>query len=81
MSWPANIMHRCGHGGNKKALFVTFMGHIVMLAIYNLRYGYFCAHDDDNDDDMIDYFTPCTCTRGNNVMNHAVSVRGVSRIY
>ena len=32
------------------------------------RYGDFCAHDDNNDDnknDTIDYFTPCACVRGN----------------
>ena len=26
----------------------------------------FCAHDNnDDDDDMNDYFTPCACARGN----------------
>ena len=48
-----------------------------LIAIYISRYRYFCAHDDDNDDDIIDYFTPCTCTQGIDVMDHAVSVKGV----
>ena len=56
---------------------MMFVGHIVVLAIYISRYRYFCAHDDDNDDDIIDYFTPCTCARGNDVMDHAMSVKGV----
>ena len=30
------------------------------LDAYILRYGDFCA----NDDDMTDYFTPCACVRG-----------------
>ena len=32
------------------------------LEAYISRYGDFFAHDNDND--MTDYFTPCTCTRG-----------------
>ena len=29
------------------------------------RLGSFCVHDDDNNE-MTDYFTPCTCAQGNN---------------
>ena len=32
------------------------------LDIHILRYGNFCAHD--NNDDKTDYFTPCACVRG-----------------
>ena len=38
------------------------------LDAYILTYGDFCAHDDNDNDnnDMTDYFTPCTCTQGKN---------------
>ena len=38
------------------------------LDVYISRYGDFCAHDDndDNNNDTTDYFTPCACARGNN---------------
>ena len=30
-----------------------------------------CVHDDDNnDDDMTDYFTPCPCVQGKNFRLH-----------
>ena len=36
-----------------------------LRCLYLLRYGDFCAHDDNgNDKDMTDYFTLCTCARG-----------------
>ena len=36
------------------------------LDAYILRYGDFCANDDnDNKDDTTDYFTPCACAQGN----------------
>ena len=37
------------------------------LDVYISRYGDFCAHDDndDNNNDTTDYFTPCACARGN----------------
>ena len=36
------------------------------LDAYNSRYGNFCAHDNDNDNDTTDYFTPCACVRDTN---------------
>ena len=33
--------------------------------MYISRYGDFCAHDNDDNDDTTDYFTPCACARGN----------------
>ena len=38
------------------------------LDAYISRYGDFCAND-NSDDDTIDYFTPCACTRGKNCWN------------
>ena len=37
------------------------------LDAYISRYGDFCAHDDNDNNDTTDYFTPCTCGRGNNI--------------
>ena len=34
------------------------------LDVYISRYGNFCAHDDNDNDDTTDYFTPCACARG-----------------
>ena len=31
-----------------------------------LRSGDFCVHDDDNNDNRTDHFTPCACVRGKN---------------
>ena len=42
-----------------------------------MTYGDICAHDynyDNDNNDMTDYFTPCTCTRGN---NHAYEINKV----
>ena len=41
------------------------------LDVYISRYGDFCAHDDndDNDNDTTDYFTSCACARGNNLLD------------
>ena len=40
-----------------------------------LRSGSSCIHDgDDNKDDRTDHFTPCTCTRGNNLELEALYV-------
>ena len=50
--------------------FMTF-DHLVAQSTlsnaYFLRFGKFCAHDDDNNDDRTDYFTPCACSWGNNL--------------
>ena len=36
------------------------------LRCLHLEIGDFCAHDDNNDNDTTDYFTPCACAQGNN---------------
>ena len=38
----------------------------MLMSAYISRYGDFCAHDDnDNDNDMTDYFTPYACAWDN----------------
>ncbi|MCG8625067.1 MAG: hypothetical protein MJE68_24090 [Proteobacteria bacterium] len=39
------------------------------LDAYISRYGDFCAHDDNDNDDTTDYFTPCACARGKIIMD------------
>ena len=34
---------------------------------YISRYGGFCAHDDNDDNDTTNYFTPCAYARGENI--------------
>ena len=50
------------------------------LDVYISRYGDFCAHDDNDNNndnnDTTDYFTPCTCARGNNSVTSAVESWG-----
>ena len=38
----------------------------VCLDAYILRYADFCVNDNDNNDDITNYFTPYACARGNN---------------
>ena len=44
------------------------------LGVYISRYGDFCAHNDndDNDNDTTDYFTPCACARGKNNVESSI---------
>ena len=44
------------------------------LDAYISRYGNFCAHDNDDNDnnDTADYFTPCACAQGNNILTLVV---------
>ena len=54
------------------------------LDAYILRYGDFCAHDDNDDNDnndTTDYFTPCACARGNEATRDVVIVSFISRFY
>ena len=46
------------------------------LDAYISRYGDFCAHDNDDDNnDMTDYFTPCACARGNYVRGFGLGIQ------
>ena len=42
--------------------FVVFMSR---LDAYISRYDDFCAHDNNYNNNMTNYFTPCACARGN----------------
>ena len=59
------------HGSQFFAKFDLFIVLTSHLDAYILRYGDFCANNNDNnnDDDTTDYFTPCACVRGKNVVH------------
>ena len=54
------------HWSHFFAEFDSFFMITSPIDTYISRYGDFCAN---NDDDTTDYFTPCACVRGNNIMD------------
>ena len=46
-------------------IFNRLVAYSTLSNAYVSRFGDFCAHNNDNNDDRTDYFTPCTCTQGN----------------
>ena len=60
------------HGSQFFAEFDWFIVLTSCLDTYILRYGDFCANDDDNDDDTTDYFIPCVCAWSNKYRGYII---------